>query len=85
MVAPDRTYYSREAEMRANEERWVGSLLFLMAGVAIGAAIALLLAERARQRRRPNLLEAIEERFNRIEKELNNVGKRVMQPIKELR
>jgi hypothetical protein len=31
------------------------------------------------------MIEAIEERFNRIEKELNTVGKRVIQPIKELR
>jgi|FLYN01.1.fsa_nt_gi hypothetical protein len=85
MATADRTYYSREAEMRANQERMLASIVFLMIGMGVGAAVALMLAARARQRSRPSLVGAIEERFNTIEKELGELGKRVEHRIKELR
>jgi hypothetical protein len=85
MATIDRTYYSRDAEMRANQERALASVVFLMIGMGVGAAIALLLASRARQRGRSGLVGAIEDRFNGIEKELSELGKRVEHRIRDMR
>jgi len=85
MTTADRTYYSRESEMRASQERALASIVFLMIGMGVGAAVALVLAARARQRSRPTLVGAIEDRFNMIEKELGELGKRVEHRIREMR
>ncbi|MCI0711286.1 MAG: hypothetical protein L0154_14105 [Chloroflexi bacterium] len=85
MAATDRMYYSRDAEMRANQERTLVSIVFVMIGMGIGAAFALILASRARQRNRTGLVAAIEDRFNGIEKELGELGKRVEHRIREMR
>jgi hypothetical protein len=85
MSTADRMYYSRDAEMRARQERTLASIVFVMLGMGIGAAIALILASRARRRNRSSLIGAIEDRFNGIEKELGELGKRVEHRIKEMR
>jgi hypothetical protein len=71
--------------MRANQDRALASLVFVMIGMGIGAAVALILASRTRQRSRTGLVGAIEDRFNGIEKELGELGKRVEHRIREMR
>jgi hypothetical protein len=85
MATADRTYYSREAEVRATQERALASIVFLMIGMGIGAAMALVLASKARHRSRPSLVGTIEDRFSTIEKELGDLGKRVEHRIREIR
>jgi hypothetical protein len=85
MAMADRTFYSHDAELRVNQERALASIVFLMIGMGIGAAVATVLASRSRQRNRPSLAGVIEDRFNTIEKELGDLGKRVEHRIKEMR
>lgn len=85
MAATDRMYYSRDAEMRAQQERTLTSIVFVMIGMGVGAAVALILASRSPQRSRPGLVGAIEDRFNGLEKELGELGRRVEHRIREMR
>jgi hypothetical protein len=78
-------YYSHESERRANQERALASIVFIMIGMGIGAVTALLLTSRARHRSRPSVVGAIEDRFNTLEKELGELGKRMEHRIKEMR
>jgi len=85
MAATDRMYYSRDAEMRAQQERTLTSIVFVMIGMGVGAAVALILASRSRQRSRSGLVGAIEDRFNGFEKDLGELAKRVDHRIREMR
>ncbi len=80
----DRMYYSQEAELRTDQERIMAALVFLLIGLGMGAAVATLLAMRSRHKSRPGLMGAIEDRFNTIEKDLSDLGKKVEHRLKEI-
>lgn len=58
-----RTYYSREAEMRAQRERAAAVLIFLAVGVVLGTLVALLFAPQSGKRTRRELAHSLEGNF----------------------
>jgi gas vesicle protein len=90
----DRTYYSRDAEMRANQERMGTTLLFIVLGLGIGAVLALLFAPSSGEKVRHEISGAIEDRFGRrdaglnlhkLEKEFSDLRKKVEDRLAEMR
>jgi len=55
----DRTYYSREAEQRAQQERTMLAALVLAFGLGIGAAMMMLFAPRAGEKTRAALADQV--------------------------
>jgi gas vesicle protein len=91
-----RTYYSREAEMRAAREKAALTFVFLLLGLGIGTALALLFAPRSGSEIRDELSHATEGALNqgrdavnpalkRLEKEFADLRKRVDDRISDMR
>jgi len=91
-----RTYYSREAEMRAAREKAALTFVFLLLGLGIGTALALLFAPRSGEETRHDISHATEGALNqgrdavnpalkRLEKEFAELRKRVDDRIGDLR
>jgi hypothetical protein len=90
----NRTYYSREAERRASQEKTVISLSVLAVGMLIGAAIALLIREQTK--RPPTFGDVFEDRLEsgqkaadktlrRLERDFSDFRKSVEDRLKDLR
>ncbi len=88
----ERTYYSREAEERANRERAVAVIIFMALGLGIGAALALLFAPKSGDKVRQELAstfsdgveggrEASQKALKNLEKEFHELRKRVEENI----
>jgi len=88
----DRIYYSREAELRANRDKALLTLLFLAMGLGIGAALALLFAPRSGEQTRVELAKTVDtsldegrERIQFLEKELADLRKKIESRLGDLR
>jgi gas vesicle protein len=84
----NRTYYSREAEVRATRERISLTVICLMFGLGIGTAMALLFAPTNGKQTRDELFHSLEEGVQngrerieptvaKLEKEVNDLRKKV--------
>lgn len=87
-MTSDRIYYSHDAEIQAMREmnRWLA--LFLMVGLGIGAALALLFAPKSGKKVRADITKSMEHSLNngrdavepivkRVEKEIGDLGKTI--------
>ncbi|MFQ3566788.1 MAG: YtxH domain-containing protein [Aggregatilineales bacterium] len=81
----DRMYYSREAEERANRERMITIITFLLLGVGIGAALALLFAPRSGERTREQISSTVTETLEQSERNLGETVKQLSRDLLELR
>ena len=92
----DRTYYSREAEMRASRERVTAIFVFLALGVTVGGLLALLFAPQSGNKTRRELASSLEgglgERVentmhtvHRLEKEFGELRKKIENKVGDLR
>jgi gas vesicle protein len=89
----ERTYYSHEAEMRAMRERAMAVGMFMLLGLGIGAALALMFAPKSGEKLRKELAEGVEDRFgrdanktlHRLEKDFNDLRKRVEDRLESIR
>lgn len=77
----DRIYYSREAEIRAGQQRMMLAVSVLLLGASIGAVIALLFAPRSGENIREALAEQISQTVesgrHTTEKALENLQKKI--------
>ena len=80
-----RMYYSREAEMRAAREKAAMTFIFLLVGLGIGTALALLFAPRAGSEVRGELSHATEEALNQGRDAVNPALKRLEKDFADLR
>ncbi len=96
MNSNNRTYYSREAEGRVARDKAVLTLIFLVFGLGVGTALALLFAPHPGKETRDELAHAMEEGLNsgrdavnptlkRLEKEFGDLRKKVDDRISEMR
>ncbi len=92
----DRTYYSREAEMRANRERFLSTLPLLVFAMAIGIAVALFLAPESGEKTREELAGRMNDRLEggrdatshalkRLEKEFSDFRHKVEDRMESMR
>ncbi len=92
----DRTYYSREAEMRANRERLMSTVPLLVFAMAIGIAIALFLAPDSGEKTREELADRVNDRLEggrdatshamkRLEKEFSDLRRKVEDRMEAMR
>ncbi|GEM_PF-431094 len=90
----NRIYYSREAEIQARRERMTTVMLFMVLGLGIGTAMALLLAPSSGKEIRSELSstleggldtgrEAASTTISRLEKEFAELRKRVEERVNE--
>lgn len=63
-------------------EQLAGIVVFLALGIGIAVALALIFAPK--QKKKPGLAGEIEDRINRMEKDLSNLSKKLQERIKEL-
>ncbi len=95
-MSTNRTYYSREAEMRAARDKSMATLVFLAFGLGVGAALALLFAPKPGDKVREDLAhtvgeglnsgrDAVEPALKRLEKEFADLRKKVDDRIGDLR
>ena len=96
MDSTSRTYYSREAEERAAREKATLTIVFLLSGLIVGTALALLFAPHSGRKTREELAGATEEVLNkgrdsvepaikRLEREFADLRKKVDDRINDLR
>ncbi len=81
----DRTYYSREAEMRANRERFMSTIPLLVFAMAIGIAIALFLAPDSGEKTREELAGRVNDRLEGGRDATNQALKRLEKEFSHLR
>ncbi len=81
----DRTYYSREAEMRANRDRIMSTVPLLVFAMAIGIAIALFLAPESGEKTREELAGRVNDRLEGGRDATNQAVKRLEKEISDLR
>jgi gas vesicle protein len=81
----DRIYYSREAEERANRERGMMVLVFLLVGLGIGAALALLFAPKSGEDIREELGKSLEQAADRGSEATQNALKQLEREFREFR
>ncbi len=92
----DRTYYSREAEMRANRDRIMSTIPMLVFAMAIGIAIALFLAPDSGEKTREQLAGRVNDRLEggrdatghamkRLEKEISDLRRKVEDRLEAMR
>ncbi len=92
----NRTYYSRDAEMRASMDRLGTTILFIALGLAVGAVLALLFAPHRGEETRDDIGRAIEEGLNsgrdstsstlhRMEQDFADLRKKVEHRLNEMR
>lgn len=77
----ERTYYSREAEMRARRDRMMLALIATALGVGLGTVIALILAPQAGEETRNQLGQQVgqvaNEVFHGVDRLRSDVGERL--------
>lgn len=89
----DRIYYSHDAEMHALRDRTMLTLVFLVFGLGIGAALALLFAPTSGKKVRDDLSKSVEQGWNngrdavepmmkRLEEEFAKLQKNVEERLK---
>jgi gas vesicle protein len=94
-MSTNRTYYSRDAEVRAARDKSVATLVFLAFGLGVGAVLALLFAPKPGDKVREDLAHSVEEGLNsgretvspalkRLEKEFADLRKKVDDRISDL-
>ena len=83
-MSNDRVYYSHDAEMYAMRRRALLTLVFLMFGLGIGAALALLFAPSSGKNTRKSIegglkegRDGVEAMVKRVEEEFDEVRKNV--------
>jgi gas vesicle protein len=92
----ERIYYSRAAEERANRERLISMIIFLLLGMVGGAALALLFAPKSGDRARHELAdtlnelsekgsEATQHAMKQLERDMRDLRKKVDSRIDDLR
>jgi gas vesicle protein len=92
----DRIYYSHDAEMHAMRDRTVLTLLCLMLGLGIGAAMALLFAPASGKKVRDDLAkgmgegmkdgrDAVEPMVKRLEEKFNELVKSIEERVSNLK
>ena len=81
----ERTYYSREAEMRANQERVIGTIPLLALALGIGVVLALLFAPNDGEKTRRELGDAVEETLDSGREATNTALKRLEHDFADLR
>ena len=92
MTDSNRTYYSHEAEQRAERERLKLVIVCLMFGLGIGSVLALLFAPAEGKRIREDLRRTVEESVHNgrdrvepavdnLEKEVHNLRKKVVERL----
>ncbi len=81
----DRTYYSREAEMRVNRERLMSTIPLLVFAMAIGIAIALFLAPDSGEKTREELAGRVNDRLEGGRDATNHAMKRLEKELSDLR
>ncbi len=92
----DRMYYSREAQMQADQEKLVATITFLLVGLALGAIVALLFAPDSGKKIRKNISNTIEGKIesgrdtvapalDRLEKDFADLRNKVEDRIQQMR
>ena len=81
----NRTYYSREAESRVDHEKVLLTLIFMVFGLGIGTALALLFAPHPGKETRDELAHAMEEGLSNGREAVNPTLKRLEKEFAELR
>jgi gas vesicle protein len=81
----ERTYYSKEAEQRAQQERTMLAALVLAFGLGIGAAMMLLFAPRSGEKTRQALADQVEQVYEKGGKEAGNALKDLRKEFEHLR
>jgi gas vesicle protein len=81
----DRVYYSREAESHAMRERNMAILAFLVVGVTIGTALALLFAPHSGDKTRAEIGDALDEGFHEGRKHSSEAIERLEKDFADLR
>ncbi len=92
----ERTYYSREAEMRANRDRLMATIPLLVFAMAVGIAVALFLAPDSGEKTREELAGRVNDRLEggrdatnhairRLEKEFSDLRRKVEDRLEAMR
>lgn len=81
----DRTYYSHDAEVRALRTRTVLTAIFLILGLSVGAAVALLFAPTTGKKARHDLAQGVEDGLRAGRDSLEPVVKRLEKEFSDLR
>jgi len=81
----DRIYYSRDAESQAMRERNTAILAFLVIGMAIGTALALLFAPRSGEKTRAELSGVLDHGFDEGRKASGDAIERLEKDFADLR
>ncbi len=81
----ERTYYSREAEQRAQQERTILAALVLAFGLGIGAAMMLLFAPRAGEKTRQVLADQVGQVYEKGGEVTNGAFKDLRKEFEHLR
>ncbi len=69
---------------RHNQSPQANQMLGVIVLLALGVGVAVALAMMNRPKKKPGLAGEIEERMNRLEKDLSHLSKRLQERIKEL-
>ncbi len=81
----ERVYYSHDAEMHALRDRTMLTTIFLMFGLGVGAALALLFAPSSGKTTRQELVKGVEEKLTAGRDSVEPVVKRLEAEFAELR
>jgi gas vesicle protein len=81
----DRIYYSKEAQQRANRDRFLLVAIVSLIGVAGGALIMLLLAPRSGDETRQQIASAVSEAAERSGEATQQAVKQLNEELRELR
>lgn len=73
----ERTFYSTEAKERAMRERGIIIVVMLSLGLGIGAGLALLFAPKEGESLRGEIIDALEHRFNDMDKQITQLRDQV--------
>lgn len=84
-MATNRVYYSKEAEDMARRDRIIRSLTFMLLGLGVGAAIAVLFAPDEGDKTREMITDALEEGFSRGRKATTDALKQLEHEYPNLR
>jgi gas vesicle protein len=84
-MSNDRIYYSHDAEAQAMGDRAKSTLLYLMFGLGIGTALALLFAPSSGKKTRADLAQTVEDGLNTGREAVEPLVKRVEEEFGNLR
>jgi gas vesicle protein len=86
----DRTYYSQEAQMRAQTEQAVGTALLFALAMGLGAVLTLLFVQNSGEETRDQISDMVDDRLDdgretlkRLEKEYDNLRKKVEEVLQK--